>query len=114
LVGLVRAFQFAGARAVIASQWLVSDRGAAVLMARLYHHLEAGAPPSEALRAAQLELLRAAPEVRAALADLAPRNPRQRLASLVRGDSESSTTVELERLRHPASWSAFQVYGADR
>jgi CHAT domain-containing protein len=114
LVGLVRAFQFAGARAVVASQWLVSDRGTAVLMARLYHHLESGAPPSEALRAAQLELLRAAPGVRTALADLAPRHPRQWLASLLNSDSASSSAVELERLRHAASWSAFQVYGADR
>jgi CHAT domain-containing protein/Flp pilus assembly protein TadD len=113
LVGLVRAFHFAGARAVVASLWRVPDRGTAVLMSRLYHHLEAGATPSEALRAAQLELLHAAPEARAALADLTPRSLRQRIAEWL-GIVPAREDGGAERLRDPAVWAAFQVHGAER
>ena len=113
LVGLVRAFHFAGARAVIASQWRVPDRGTAALMARLYRHLASGAPPSEALRAAQLELLGAAPEVRAALADLDPRSLRQRIVSSLDRTSVDPNAGAAESLRHPAAWASFQVHGSD-
>jgi CHAT domain-containing protein len=61
LVGLARAFHFAGARSVLASLWAVSDRSSAELMARFYARLRAREPAAEALRAAQREL-RARPE----------------------------------------------------
>jgi CHAT domain-containing protein len=57
LVGLVRAFQFAGARSVLASLWSVSDRPTAMLMKRFYTHLRQGKTKDEALRAAQLDLI---------------------------------------------------------
>jgi CHAT domain-containing protein len=56
LVGLARAFHFAGARSVVASLWAVSDRSSAELMARFYRRIRSGEPRVEALRAAQLEL----------------------------------------------------------
>ncbi|MFD2234950.1 CHAT domain-containing tetratricopeptide repeat protein, partial [Phaeospirillum tilakii] len=56
--GLRRAFQEAGAQAVVSSLWQVSDAGTQTLMAALYKRLLAGQPPAEALRAAQLEMLR--------------------------------------------------------
>ncbi len=61
LLGLTRAFQYAGARAVLASLWAVSDDSTADLMAGFYRHLRAGAAKDEALRAAQRELLAAHP-----------------------------------------------------
>nr|MDP9121254.1 CHAT domain-containing protein [Acidobacteriota bacterium] len=57
IIGLTRAFQFAGARSVLASLWQVEDRATAELMERFYRHLRAGTPKDLALRAAQLELL---------------------------------------------------------
>ena len=58
LLGLTRAFQYAGARTVLASLWSVGDDSTADLMTRLYGHLKAGRTKDEALRAAQLEMIR--------------------------------------------------------
>jgi len=60
LLGLARAFQFAGARSVLASLWAVSDRSTADLMKSLYGQLKAGKSKDEALRSAQLAAIRAA------------------------------------------------------
>jgi CHAT domain-containing protein/Tfp pilus assembly protein PilF len=57
IIGLTRAFQYAGARSVLASLWRVEDEATAELMERFYRHLRAGKPKDEALRAAQLELI---------------------------------------------------------
>ncbi len=59
LLGLQRAFQVAGARSVVASLWSVTDIATQNLMSRFYEQLwRKGLPPREALRAAQLEMLR--------------------------------------------------------
>jgi CHAT domain-containing protein len=58
IVGLARAFQLAGARSVLASLWSVADESTAVLMPSFYRHLKAGMPKGDALRRAQLELVR--------------------------------------------------------
>jgi len=58
LIGLTWAFLSAGARSVVASLWQVDDRATADLMVRFYRHLRAGMAKNDALRAAQLELLR--------------------------------------------------------
>ena len=58
LVGLTRAFQYAGARSVLASLWGVSDRSTADLMKRFYGYLKAGRSKDEALHAAQVDLIR--------------------------------------------------------
>jgi len=57
LMGLSRAFLYAGAPRVIVSLWNVNDRATAILMGDLYRGmLRGGMRPSTALRAAQLEL----------------------------------------------------------
>lgn len=60
LIGLTRAFQYAGARSVLASLWSAADGSTADLMKRFYGHLRAGKTKDEALRAAQTELIRSA------------------------------------------------------
>jgi CHAT domain-containing protein/Tfp pilus assembly protein PilF len=57
LVGLTRAFQYAGARSILASLWKVDDQSTAELMKRLYTYLKAGKTKDEALRLAQLDLI---------------------------------------------------------
>ena len=56
--GLRRAFQEAGAQAVVSSLWEVSDAGTQTLMAALYKRLLAGKTPHDSLREAQLEMLK--------------------------------------------------------
>jgi CHAT domain-containing protein/Tfp pilus assembly protein PilF len=58
LIGLTRAFQYAGARSVLASLWKVNDFWTMQLMTRVYRELRAGRSKDEALRLAQLELRR--------------------------------------------------------
>nr|MCH9649715.1 CHAT domain-containing protein [Deltaproteobacteria bacterium] len=81
LIGLTRAFQYAGARTVAASLWKVSDQATSKLMTRFHHHLRQGRPMDQALRSAQLELLRSA---------------------------ESAETLDTSL---PFYWAAFQLYG---
>jgi len=57
LLGLTRAFHYAGARSVAASLWQVPDEATADLMVRFHRHLRQGEGKGEALRAAQAELL---------------------------------------------------------
>jgi CHAT domain-containing protein len=57
LVGLTQAFLYAGTKGLVLSLWQVSDAATAVLMARFYEHMiKEGAPPAQALRAAQLSM----------------------------------------------------------
>ncbi|MFY9823640.1 MAG: CHAT domain-containing protein [Thermoanaerobaculia bacterium] len=58
LVGLVRAFQFAGAHSVVASLWGVADVSTSRFMERFYSHLHDGKSKDEALRAAQVDMIR--------------------------------------------------------
>ncbi|MEA2564017.1 MAG: hypothetical protein QOH06_5521 [Acidobacteriota bacterium] len=58
MIGLTRAFQYAGARSVVASLWSVADQVTGELMVRFYRHRAAGLAKDEALRAAQMELIR--------------------------------------------------------
>jgi CHAT domain-containing protein/Tfp pilus assembly protein PilF len=53
LVGLTRAFQYAGARGVVASLWRVADLSTASLMEHFYESLDEGRPVAEALVEAQ-------------------------------------------------------------
>jgi CHAT domain-containing protein len=88
LKGLTRAFQFAGARTVVASLWQVDDQATAELMQRFYLYLKMGASKDEALRAAQLELIQNSIEMK------------NRQGQVVRRDLSS-----------PYYWAAFQMIG---
>jgi CHAT domain-containing protein/tetratricopeptide (TPR) repeat protein len=84
LLGLVRAFQYAGARTVVASRWPVGDRATAALMERFYGGLRGGVPTAEALRRAQNALATAPVQL------------------------EDGQVLDA---RHPFHWAAFQVTG---
>jgi len=88
LIGLTRAFQYAGARSVMASLWKISDRTTAELMVRFYKYLKVGLSKDEALRAAQMELIR---------------GPIQ-----VKNEKGESETIDTSA---PYYWAAFQIYG---
>src|SRR5207245_7738779 len=57
ILGLTRAFFYAGARNVTVSLWNVNDSATATLMEHFYLGLRHGLPASEALRQAKLRLL---------------------------------------------------------
>lgn len=61
ILGLTRAFLYAGTPSVVVSLWDVSDKATAVLMDRFYAHLSRGHGKASALRAAQLETKRRFP-----------------------------------------------------
>lgn len=56
IVGLSRAFIYAGAPTVVASLWSVDDEATAALMAAFYAHLKDGMGKAQALAAAQADL----------------------------------------------------------
>ncbi|HNM28016.1 MAG TPA: CHAT domain-containing protein, partial [Saprospiraceae bacterium] len=61
IIGMVRAFTFAGARSIVASLWVANDQSTAHLMTAFYRHLKNGLPKDRALQAARLELLNDSP-----------------------------------------------------
>jgi CHAT domain-containing protein len=61
LIGLTRAFQYAGAHSILASLWSVDDLRTMELMKRFYGGLKEGKSKDEALRAAQLFVLHSQP-----------------------------------------------------
>jgi CHAT domain-containing protein/tetratricopeptide (TPR) repeat protein len=88
LLGLTRAFQYAGARSVIASLWKVNDQATAELMVRFYKHLLSGKTKDQALRHAQMELIQGPIEV-----------------TNLKGEKE------MRDFSHPYYWAGFQLYG---
>lgn len=89
---LATAFLAAGATAVIGTRWPVDDDTTAILSLRLHHHLHAGRSPAEALRRAQLDLLRPSEEMRATL-------------------DPHLAAVDPARLSHPAGWAGQVHHG---
>ncbi len=57
IIGLTRAFLYAGASSVVVSLWNVNDVATASLMKSFYKNLQSGMAKDEALRQAKLELL---------------------------------------------------------
>ncbi len=88
LIGLTRAFQYAGARTVVASLWDVSDAVTPELVVRFHRHLRSGKPKDQALQAARIELLRE------------PITIVNKFGRKVRKDASA-----------PIFWAAFQLYG---
>jgi CHAT domain-containing protein len=58
LVGVTRAFLYAGARSVVVSLWQVDDESTPGLMVSFYRHLDQDRDKAESLRLAKLEMIR--------------------------------------------------------
>jgi CHAT domain-containing protein len=66
LIGLTRAFMYAGAKRVVASLWKVDDEATAELMKRFYQHMFKGRmPAASALNRARIEIMQAREQWRA-------------------------------------------------
>gem|GEM_PF-1599162 len=61
-VGLTRAFMYAGAPSIVSSLWSVSDESTAKLMALFYTNLEKKMDKDEALRQAEISLMKEYPD----------------------------------------------------
>lgn len=95
LVGLSRAFMTAGSTNLVASLWEVADDSTALLMGEFYKNLKT-LPKAEALRQAQLTLMRSEIPL-----------------SGVRGIQVSPTqTGQTLRASHPYFWAPFILIGA--
>jgi len=95
LVGLSRAFLYAGAPTIVASLWKVSDDSTALLMGEFYKNLKTLAK-AEALRQAQLTLMRA--EI-----------PLSGVRGLQVTPTQAGQTI---RASHPYFWAPFILIGA--
>jgi CHAT domain-containing protein len=89
---LATALLAAGATAVIGTRWPVDDDVTTALAVRLHLHLKDGRGPAEALRRAQLDLLRPGPTVRESL-------------------GPQFAAIDDARLSHPASWAGHVHHG---
>src|SRR6185369_2872901 len=58
VMGMTRAFFYAGAQSLVVSLWSVNDAATAALMKRFYSNLKAGLRRDEALRQAKLALMK--------------------------------------------------------
>lgn len=58
IIGLTRAFQYAGARSVVVSLWEIMDVSTKELMTRFYQGMKRGLSKDEALRRAQVQMVR--------------------------------------------------------
>jgi tetratricopeptide (TPR) repeat protein len=92
-----RSFLLAGARAVVATQWTVSDEASARFAREFYQRLFAGDPTATALRGAKLASIRGAP------VDLGPAR------GIGRFRPERTSAVAPA---HPAFWAPFVLWGA--
>lgn len=102
MVGLARAFLYAGTPSVVGSLWRVEDTATAFLVERFFREAAAGVRLAEALRRAQLALMR-----RAEHGTL----KESRLSCLGQVEAEEG----LERLMaHPFFWAAFILTGDGR
>lgn len=65
IVGLTRAFMYAGAQSVVVSLWNVQDQSTSLFMQRFHQHLKDGISKAEALRQAKLEIMHETIELQA-------------------------------------------------
>jgi CHAT domain-containing protein len=107
LVGLTRAFIYAGTPSVVASLWSVDDSSTAHLMASFYRNLKTMSKV-EALRQAQLELIRG--EGRSDLLARRGVGGIGKLGETVKFESRSQDPVSIST-SHPYFWAPFILVG---
>jgi len=113
ILGLGYQFQQAGAKATIASLWLVSDNGTEKLMTAFYKLLkQSGISKAEALRQAQIAVIREDKELL---------SPSRGIGETFRADDRGSFKIEstpdgktpaiTRNLSHPYYWAPFILIG---
>ncbi|GAB4291035.1 MAG: hypothetical protein Fur0025_26170 [Oscillatoriaceae cyanobacterium] len=95
----------AGVKSALASLWYVSDEGSLALMTEFYRNLEAAKIKGEALRQAQLAMIRG--EV-----DVTGGSLRNSAVGSAIGLPPELAGVENHELSHPYYWSAFTMIGS--
>jgi CHAT domain-containing protein len=65
IVGLTRAFLYAGASSTVVSLWKVEDQSTSLLMEHFYKNLKRGLSKAEALRQAKLDMIRSSVDLKA-------------------------------------------------
>ena len=90
IIGLTRAFFYAGTPSIVATLWDVADEPASLLLPEFYRSLWQLGDKSRALRAAQLQLLQ---ELRAGRVKV------------------SSAHGEVALTEHPVFWASFILVG---
>jgi CHAT domain-containing protein len=93
MIGLTRAFFYAGARAVVASLWDIEDASTARLMQRFYANLEDGQPIDVALQHAKLDFVRSGGSPFFWASFVASGNARASVASAAGSDRVRATIV---------------------
>lgn len=93
----------AGSKAAIASLWSVSDVGTLVLMAEFYHQLKTAPIKSEALRQAQLAMLKQKVNLESSFGSLS--------REVKRSIPPELAEFEGADLSHPYYWAAFTLIG---
>jgi CHAT domain-containing protein len=88
----------AGAQAAIASLWAVNDQGSLGLMSGLYQGLRNGLPKAEAIRQAQLMMLRGDTRLQGGQLYIANQGP-------------IAAPLTDQRFQHPYFWSGYTVVG---
>jgi len=101
ILGMGYQFQSAGAGAVMASLWAVSDRGTQDLMGHFYDHLGQGQPKAKALQQAQRDLINGDSTI--------DENDPQRGLALF--NQTAILPENLQGLRHPHYWAPFILIG---
>jgi CHAT domain-containing protein len=107
LVGLTRAFIYAGTPSVVASLWSVDDSSTAHLMASFYRNLKAMSKV-EALRQAQLELIRG--EGRSDMLARRGVGGIGKLGETTKSESASQGPISIST-SHPYFWAPFILVG---
>jgi len=93
ILGLSRAFMYAGAPSVVVSLWEVDDRSTSLLMQEFYKNLQKGESKSRALRDAKLSLLLSKdPEFK---------HPYYWASFILTGDGSSSISLSKRNALHP-------------
>ncbi len=106
VLGLQRAFHVAGARTVVSSLWRVDDAATSLLMEKFYRNLwQGGMGPLEALRQAQLFVLRHPDRVQQRAEELAARLRERGLKF------EPTRLPPASKRSHPGLWAGFFLSG---
>jgi len=100
VVGLTRAFFYAGAKSVVVSLWPISDESTALLMERFYAEILKGAPRDVALQRAQLALYESG----------TPRSSK----SFYLSPALQLASSPAPSFSHPFYWAAFELHGRGR